>query len=64
LLYQLLIPLIGDLMLHLIQKYQNTMDGRSVFMAIKNQAEDKHAVIAKAHAAYKAIADAKFTGKH
>jgi hypothetical protein len=64
LLYRLLKPLIGDSMLHLIQKYQNTMDGLGVFMAIKNQAEDKHAVIAKAHAAYKSINEAKFTGKH
>jgi hypothetical protein len=40
------------------------MDGRLVFVAIKNQAEGKHVVIAKAHAAYKAIADVKFTGKH
>jgi hypothetical protein len=64
LLYQLLKPLIGDSMFHLIAKYQSTMDGRSVFNAIKNQAEGKHAVIAKAHSAYKAIADVKFTGKH
>jgi hypothetical protein len=40
------------------------MDGRGVFMVIKNQAEGKHAVIAKAHAAYKSINNAKFTGKH
>jgi hypothetical protein len=57
LLYWLLQPLIGDSMLHLIRKYQNTMDGCSVL-------EGKHVVIAKAHAAYKAIANAKFTGKH
>jgi hypothetical protein len=30
----------------------------------KNQAEGKHAVIAKEHAAYKSVNDAKFTGKH
>jgi hypothetical protein len=51
-------------MLHLISQYQNTMDGHLVFMAIKNQAEGKHAVIAKSHTAYKAIANAKFTSKH
>jgi hypothetical protein len=33
LLYPLLKPLIGDSMLHLIAKYQSTMDGRSVFNA-------------------------------